>query len=66
MKKIENVLCELLDWLEPEKDKIMPDEAALLEEPYSLETNEIIMGRKRRVMEKQRLVRELRLVESCV
>ena len=34
--------------------------------PYSLKVNEIIMGRRRRVQEKQRLVRELRVIESCV
>ena len=60
------MLIELINWLEEEKDFIQKDEHLLLNEPYSLELNEIIMGRKRRVQEKQRLVRELRVIESCV
>ena len=38
----------------------------MLEAPYTLELNEIIQGHKRRVQEKQRLVRELRVIEQCV
>lgn len=52
VKKIEQVLIELADWLEEERDFITPDEIELLEMPYSLKVNEIIMGRKRRVQEK--------------
>ena len=53
-------------WLEEEKDLITPDEQAMLDAPYSLKEFEVIMGRKRRVQAKQRLVRELRVIESCI
>ena len=49
VKKIESVLIELSNWLEEEKDFIAKDEQELMEAPYSLEINEIIQGRKRRV-----------------
>ena len=49
VKKIEKVLIELGEWLEEEKDFITPDEQILLDMPYSLEVNRIILGRKRRV-----------------
>ena len=52
VKKIEQVLIELCNWLEEEKDFLTPDEQVMLEAPYSLELNEIIQGRKRRVQEK--------------
>lgn len=49
VKKIEKVLIELGEWLEEEKDFITPDDQILLDMPYSLEVNRIILGRKRRV-----------------
>lgn len=49
VKKIESNIIELSNWLEEEKDSITPDEHIMLEAPYSLELNEIIQGRKRRV-----------------
>ena len=49
VKKIEQVLIELASWLEEERDFITPDDHVLLEMPYSLKVNEIVMGRKRRV-----------------
>ena len=66
VKKIEQVLIELSNWLEEEKDFINPDEEEMLNKPYSLEVTEVIMGRRRRRQEKQRLVRELRVIEACV
>ena len=66
VKKIEQVLIDLSQWLEKEKDFISPDEHEMLEQPFSLKLNEILKGRERRVKEKQRLVRELRVIESCV
>lgn len=64
--KIMHVLIDLTVWLEEEKDFITPDEQVMLDAPYSLKANEVIAGRKRRVQEKQRLVRELRVIESCI
>ena len=56
----------MTEWLSIEKDLIQPEEEELLGLPYSLEANEIVMGRERRKKEKQKIMRELRVIESCV
>lgn len=42
VQKVKSVLLEFINWLEEEKDFLMPDEQTLLEAPYTLEVNEII------------------------
>ena len=66
VKKIERVIKEMTEWLRIETDLIQPEEEELLGLPYSLEANEIVMGRERRKKEKQKIMRELRVIESCV
>lgn len=66
VKRIEGVLEELVNWLEEEKDLFTPDETSLLNMPFSLEVNRIYTDRKRRLQEKQKLTRELKVIEACV
>ena len=66
VKKILNVLEEMITYLEPEKDDLIGEDDNFLHAPYSMEANDKINGRLHKVKEKQKLMRELRVVESCV
>jgi len=42
VKKIQQVLIELSNWLEEEKDVLTPEQQTMLEMPYSLEVNGVL------------------------
>ena len=66
VKKIEGVLIQMIGYLEPEKDLDELEEEDFLNAPYSMEANDKIKSKMRKVKEKQKLMRELRVIESCV
>ena len=68
VNRIEGVLKEMIRFLNDEKDitEIDLEPKELLEMPYSLEMVALTTGKKRRLQERQKLMRECRVTEACV
>ena len=67
-KKIENVMKEMIDFLEREDEIVLQEVEGVnqLEMPFSLEVNDLYISKARKRLQKQKIMRELRVVEQCV
>ena len=56
----------MIEYMEPEKELEQEDVEQILDQPYSMEANDKIKSKVRILKEKQKLMREMRVIEQCV
>jgi hypothetical protein len=66
VKKIESLLIEMTNWITLDEEVLPTSEEELFDAPYSLKVREIQNGKKKAMCEKQKLMRELRVIEAVV